>query len=110
MNMDRPSIYVYGNKYGESFIKEVLAGIEEEGVLCEVMITSEESAENLAFEAASASILEVGIGIDKELVCVTLAKLPAGESLLKYRTEEKQNLRLSGSNAARIVKGTSLKL
>lgn len=110
MKVVRPCVYIYRNHHGEAFIKEVLAGFEEEGVLYEVHIETEENAQKLAHAAASASILEVGIGIDKEFICVTLAKLPPGEPLLKYKTAESENLRLSGSNAARLVKGLKLKL
>jgi hypothetical protein len=110
MNVVRPCVNIYRNHEGEAFIKEVLAGFEEEGVPFEVHIRIEENAEKLAHSAATASILEVGVGIDKEFICVTLAKLPPGEPLLKYRTAESENLRLSGSNAARLVKGIKLKL
>jgi hypothetical protein len=110
MNIARPSIKIYRNHHGEAFIKEVLAGLEEEGVLYEVQIQYEESAEQLAHTAAVTSLLEVGIGISKEFIIVTLAKLPVSEPLLKYRVSEKENLRLSGSNAGRLVKGIVLKL
>lgn len=110
MNNARPCVNIYRNHHGESFVKEVSAGFEEEGVLYEIHISAEESAEELALMAAKTSILDVGIGISKEFICVTLSKLPAGEPLLKYRIAVGENLRVSGSNAARLVKGIKLKL
>jgi hypothetical protein len=110
MNIARPSINIYIIKQAAPFVREVLAGLEEEGVLYDLHISSQKSAQQLAHSAASASILEVGIGIDKEWICVTLAKFSEEEPLLKYRVCEEHNLRLSGTNAARLVKGNRLKL
>jgi hypothetical protein len=108
MNIEKPTIIVYLNPLCEGYLKEVKAGLEEEGIPCSISYTSEVSAEELASRAAKASLLEVGIGMGKNYICVTLSKLPEKEPLLKYRADSKSNQRLCGINAARLVKGNSL--
>ena len=111
MNTSKPVLYIYYNSLGEKFLNEILAGVEEEGVLFEVKKSDMEvsTAENLAYEAALESILETGIGIDEQHVCVTCSKLPRHEPLQRFLLAKKTNLRLAGSNAARLVKGIPLK-
>lgn len=108
--MIRPTIVikVYENKEEinkEEIVKEVLAGIEEEGVLYQVIPTPIYKAGTiLAQEAAEESQLEVGIGICKKEVVLTVHKL-RGKALL----ETKSAYRELGQNAARYVKGNSFK-
>jgi hypothetical protein len=113
MNTNKPVLYIYYNSLGEQFLNEVLAAVEEEGVLFEVRKINVNAivctAENLAYEAALKSILEIGIGIDGEYVCMTYSKLPKHKPLQKFSILDKANLRLAGSNAARLVKGIPLK-
>ena len=113
MNTSKPVVYIYYNSLGEKFLNEILAGIEEEGVLFEakksLVADSLCTAENLSYEAALDSILETGIGIDGQHVCITCSKLSKHEPLQSFTLIERANLRLAGSNAARLVKGIPLK-
>ena len=109
MEIKRPVIKVFVTKTSECFLKEVLAGIEEEGVLCEVETSEYGSSRELATKAASSSILETGIGIDEEFASITICKLPKDNPLQSYSCLNKNKLRLAGSNAARIIKGMPLK-
>lgn len=108
--MIRPTIVikVYEDKEEinkEDIAKEVLAGIEEEGVLYQVASTSVyKEAAILAQEAAEQSQLEVGIGICKKEVVLTVHKL-RGKALLKTKSAYRE----LGQNAARYVKGNSFK-
>lgn len=103
--MIRPEIVIKVYEDKEDVTQEVLAGIEEEGVLYHVVPTSiYKEGTILAKEAAEESQLEVGIGICKREVVLTVHKL-RGKVLL----ETKSDYRELGQNAARYVKGNSFK-
>ena len=109
MGTKKPGIKVFVTLSGETFLKEVLAGIEEEGVLYEVETIGDGSSIDLATIAARSSILETGIGIDEKFASITICKLPEGKPLKSYSCLNNDELRLAGSNAARIIKGIPLK-
>jgi len=109
MKAKKPGIKVFVTRRGETFLKEVLAGIEEEGVLYEVETMENGSSVDLATIAARSSILETGVGIDEEFASITICKLPDNNPLQSYSCSNKDKLRLAGSNAARIIKGIPLK-
>ncbi|MGL5675152.1 MAG: glycerol dehydratase reactivase beta/small subunit family protein [Cellulosilyticaceae bacterium] len=101
--MIRPTIVIKVWNVKKEIISEVLAGIEEEGVLSEVIEASVTSrAQEVAEEAARLSQLEVGIGIAEEEAILTIHKLK-GTSLLRTQAD----YRMLGQNAARYVKGNS---
>ena len=109
MRAKRPVINVFMKSDSECFLKEVLAGIEEEGVLYEVEISEYGSSKELATKAATESLLETGIGIDEKFASITICKLPKDNPLQSYSCLNKNQLRFAGSNAARIIKGLPLK-
>ena len=109
METKKPVIKVFVTKASEPFLKEVLAGIEEEGVLYEVESNLGGTSSELATKAATESLLETGIGIDGEFATITICKLPQNNPLKSYSCLSNHKLRLAGSNAARIVKGIPLK-
>jgi hypothetical protein len=109
MNTKKPVINIFAGGAKEEAIKEVLAGIEEEGALYEVFYKEEMEAEKLSYEAAEESLLETGIGINKQSACINISKLPLNAPLLKVSTLDRPRLRLLGSNAARFVKGIPFK-
>jgi hypothetical protein len=92
-------------------LRELLYGAEEEGVPCEVEAAAENGAEDgavvLAYRAAEASVLGVGLGLDGAgMAAVHYHKLPADKPLftLNYRLDGGK-LRSLAANAARLVKG-----
>ncbi|NKQ51295.1 hypothetical protein HFP15_00175 [Amycolatopsis sp. K13G38] len=88
-----------------SGLREVRAGMEEEGVPLRVE-DGDGSAAELAFAAARASSLGVGIGLDATTVCVHHAKRPPDSPVL---TAALAHARVCGHNAARLVVGLPLK-
>lgn len=104
----RPVIVVLADG-AESVVREVLAGIEEEGVPSVAEADRAATAADLATLAASRSPLQVGVGVGAAGdVCVCHAKLdqpvfalPAGSADIAVRT--------LGHNAARIVAGLPLR-
>jgi imidazolonepropionase-like amidohydrolase len=87
--------------------RELLSGAEEEGVPCELEAVGEEGAIALAYKAAGASVLGVGLGLDSAgMAAVHYDKLSEDKPLftLNYRIDGAK-LRSMASNAARLVKG-----
>ncbi|MDY6996424.1 MAG: glycerol dehydratase reactivase beta/small subunit family protein [Actinomycetota bacterium] len=109
---ERPAIEVFSPSPGTAE-REVLAGIEEEGVPCVLSRpTGRSDAGQLARDAARASSLDVGVGIDDTgRVCIwhELLSRPL-EGLESTGPASKRSARLAGHNAARIVVGIPLRL
>jgi hypothetical protein len=91
----------------------VLWGIEEEGVPYEIRKASNESATELAKQAANSSALNVGIAISEAGEIVLHHRdLAAGAPLFAFSAGSLQSrdLRRLGTNAARLVKRQPLVL
>ena len=117
MNDLRPVIVVIvsiGNDYkrnNEDIAREVIAGIEEEGVLFIVKrVSNNYNAKELAKEASKESILGIGVGISENLVVVNYNKSGYNEAIFSLQGNDKISSRKAGTNAARIVLGKSFKL
>ncbi|MGV0741301.1 glycerol dehydratase reactivase beta/small subunit family protein [Mycolicibacterium sp. XJ870] len=106
----RPVIVVLSVAGGE-VEREVLAGIEEEGVPYSVQPGDPDgAAAHLARQAALRSPLRVGVGIDaRGDVCVHHDQLADPLPELDSRTADAHTARTLGHNAARIVIGLPLK-
>ena len=84
-------------------LREVRAGLEEEGVPHR-LLTRPGGAAALAALAAGASELAVGLGLDADEVVVTHARLPPGAPLLRVPVAAGPlALRTAGQDAARLV-------
>jgi hypothetical protein len=108
---EKPAILVF-SCVGGQVEREVLAGIEEEGVPSVVERPRRRvEADALARQAAGRSSLSVGVGIDADgRVCVQHDKLaePLPE-LTSTGAAEPHVARILGHNAARIVVGIPLR-
>lgn len=104
-------ILVLGS-FPEQALALILWGIEEEGIPFEIRQAVEGSAQDLARQAAFASILNVGIGINGQEGKAALYHRDLGEKgpLFSLDLSELFQLRLRylGANAARLVKGNPL--
>lgn len=109
MEMKKPAIEICIHQGVEALLCEVLAGIEEEGVPFQVTEIQETSAAALARKGAEQSLLQVGIGIYRDQVCVQYRGAIAQKPLFEYIGQEDTFLRNLGSNAARIVKKKTFK-
>lgn len=109
---DRPAIVVVSAAGGGRIEREVLAGIEEEGVPYSLLPADPDvPAADLARQAALRSPLRVGIGLDaRGEVCIHHDQLadPLPE-LGSGGTAAAGTARTLGHNAARIVVGLPLK-
>jgi len=103
-------IYVFSHSGCEAKIREVQAGMEEEGIPYTVVHSNEVNAAALSYEGASKSKLGVGIGIGEEDLCIHYVKLPAQTPLFALQTSGTPGeWRHFGYNAARLVKGIPFK-
>jgi len=110
---ERPLVMLMCSAAGvpEALRREILLGMEEEGVPVLVQ-EGEGEASDLAFEAARLSPLEVGIGLDAQGKAVLQhRKLRRHQPLLRANLAPgPETARQLGLNAARLVKGLPLKL
>lgn len=88
-------------------LRELAAGLEEEGVPFRLEQADHGTAVHLANRAARTSPLGVGVGVDQAgQICVQVAKRPEHAPAL---TGPPMLARLLGHNAARLVTGVPLK-
>lgn len=111
----QPAVVVHYHSHPGSHdeLRQVHAGLEEEGVhvrIEERPDRGDEGAVELAYAAACASTLAVGVGLDANgTICVHHAKLPPSSPFLTRDQASGTTLRWIGHNAARTVKGMPLK-
>ncbi|MGW0161552.1 glycerol dehydratase reactivase beta/small subunit family protein [Mycobacterium sp. NPDC003323] len=105
----QPPTVVVASDGPDPTVREVVAGIEEEGVPFTVESVTGQSATALAQRAAAQSSLQVGVGVDAAgEVSVCHAKLEQPVFELAGGSSPAQ-LRTLGHNAARIVAGLPLR-
>ena len=103
MVVNRPSIILYCCQPDEDYLREVCAGIEEEGVLYQVISRSGE-VDDLAFEAAADSMLGSGIGICGKRLAMQMQYVPRGKNVFELDTPSFAQCRSLGANSARAIK------
>lgn len=103
MVVNRPTILIYVNQPDEDYLKEVCAGIEEEGVLWQVR-RMEEDMDQLAYTAARESMLGSGIGICGHRLAMQMNRLPKGHNVFELDSPSLGQCRKLGANSARAVK------
>ena len=109
---DRPAVLVHRQRGAPpEVLREVCAGVEEEGVPVEVVDAPDGlTATALAHAAAQASRLEVGIGVDAAgATAVHHAKLPVDRPPATGRSDATApDRRRIGRTGARVVKNLPL--
>jgi len=86
-------------------IREICAGLEEEGVLFAVVTRNETNAETLAFNASSESLLGVGIGISGSSAAMQMKNFAVNSPIFRIDSTNLSDYRNLGTNAALAVKG-----
>lgn len=108
----KPSIAlcVHVHEGCEQKLREIQAGIEEEGVPYTVIQDEEQDRMILAYKGAGMSQLGVGVGITSSGLCIHHHKLPVDQPLFVTdgRASGKEWRRF-GYNAARLIKGIPFK-
>ncbi|SDF45545.1 glycerol dehydratase reactivase beta/small subunit family protein [Sporomusa acidovorans] len=108
----KPSIVICISEDGqdEYKIREIKAGIEEEGIPYSLLQAKNSDAIALAWQAAAASQLGVGVGVSPAGVCIHYHKLSEDTPLFISETASNPGIwRQFGYNAARLVKGLPFK-
>ncbi|MGL5244925.1 MAG: glycerol dehydratase reactivase beta/small subunit family protein, partial [Sarcina sp.] len=110
---DKPSIYIYCTSKVEGFeyFNDILWGIEEEELPFFVKQIENLNSKELSHRASKESRLGIGIGVDKEgIICLTTNKLHKEQPLFTLSiSKNRDNVRATGTNSARLVKGLPLK-
>ena len=104
MIIKKPSIFIYTHKADSAVLRNVCAGIEEEGVFYETTEFPDTCMEKLAYKAARDSMLGSGIGIFGTAVCLKMRGLEKGRNIESYLHPTWEEARNIGSNSARAVK------
>lgn len=102
--MTKPQILIYVSDTDTVILKEICAGIEEEGVSWEVVGQESKSAESLAYDSSNASSLGTGIGHSNGVIVLSLNSLPKGSYVYRIEKPTINQARILGTNAARAVK------
>ena len=104
MIVNKPSIYIYVNNEDAKILREVTAGMEEEGVFFEIFQRQENDVKELAFHAAEDSMLGSGVGISGTDIAFTIRGMKKGKTVEKHSSPEPKTSRILGTNSARCVK------
>ncbi len=109
--MTKPTVNIlYSSDAPLQMLQQLQYGLEEEGIPWVLDTKSGSNALDLAWEAAEASRLSVGIGLDGVGLVLHFSKLPKDKPLFqlpaKYTAVQ---ARILGANAARLVKKLPLK-
>ena len=110
----KPEIKVFNKKNAvhSFYIREVVLGIEEEGLPYDIEEkTGYATARELAYKAAEASHLGVGIGISDKGIAIHTNKLKEDQPLFDVKlSDDEEVLRAMGANAARLIKRMPFKI
>lgn len=104
MIIKKPSIFIYTHEADPSVLKEVCAGIEEEGVFYDITEFPDECMVKLSYKAARDSMLGSGIGIFGRAVCLKMRGLEKGRNIESHIDPTPSQCRNIGSNSARAIK------
>lgn len=109
----KPAIFVcYTKQASDEVLKNILHGIEEEGIPVELKGIPEGNLIKAAYTAACQSPLSVGITCNRESAVLHYKHLQESSPLFHYSSIYSQSsatLRNLGTNAARLVKGLPFK-
>ncbi len=100
----KPTILIYVKNPNKSLLQEICAGIEEEGVIYEVIPQEYSKLEDLTYESSNASILGTGIGVSNFEIALSLSSLSKGNYVFRMEAPTTHQARVLGTNAARAVK------
>ena len=100
----RPSIYIYTDSPDPVTLREICAGMEEEGVFYEISEHAGQELESLTWQAANDSMLGSGIGIKGDSAAFLIRGLKPGQNIQYYAHPSEEESRRLGANSARAIK------
>lgn len=105
----KPSIFIYVQNPHTSTLKEICAGIEEEGVFYEILEVAALSVDELAWKAANDSMTGSGIGVVGSQAVLQLRGMSKGHNVAVIQKQDLKQSRQLGTNSARAVKRLAFK-
>ena len=109
MIAQRPSIFIYTKRANSEYIRQICAGIEEEGVFYEIFEKDASDVSTLSYDAANESMMGSGIGVMGDFVALTMKGVAKGKNVAHYQKPSLDECRKAGANSARIIKKMPLK-
>lgn len=106
----KPTILIYTARPDAALLREICAGIEEEGVLYEVVPATVGEASVLASAASDASMLGSGLALCERTIALHIKGMARGRSVLTYENATAVQARDAGANSARVIKKLPFKL
>ncbi|MCL2572409.1 MAG: glycerol dehydratase reactivase beta/small subunit family protein [Defluviitaleaceae bacterium] len=94
-------LHIYEANASPEALKEICAGLEEEGILYSIFSKTSADVKTLAFDAANHSKLRVGIGIAVSTAALQIRNCPIDKPVFLIDSD----YRALGTNAGRAVKG-----
>ena len=85
--------------------QEIMWGIEEEGIPCELEELRFEDITKEGHSSASLSLLDVGVASDGQHIVAHYSKLPIDNPMFSQKIINQEQVRTIGKNIARFVKG-----
>ena len=104
MVMNRPTIFIYTNQPDRAVLKEICAGIEEEGIFFEIFERSVREVNELAWQAAQDSMLGSGLGICGMDAAFSMRGLTRKRCVEICLNPGREQCRRLGRNSARAIK------
>ncbi len=109
MVMNRPTIFIYTNQPDRAVLKEICAGIEEEGIFFEIFEQSPGELNHLAWQAAQDSMLGSGVGVCGMDAAFSMRGLKEKRCVEIYFNPGREQCRRLGGNSARAIKRQPLR-
>ena len=109
MIVTRPAVRIYTCQPDLEVLSHICEGIEEEGVLYEVIPHTDGEILDIAEQAASDSILGSGIALYRKEAVLQMRGLPKNRPIADVWVEEIQTARIIGANSARLIQKRPLK-
>lgn len=106
----KPTIMIYTARPDAALLREICAGIEEEGVLFEITAAIAGEATVLAAAASEASVLGIGVALCGNTIALHIKGMERGRSVLRYDNATQTQARDAGANSARVIKRLPFKL
>jgi len=109
----KPAIYVRALQNDAPILKQILYGMEEEGIPFQLKEVQSSNVINESYQASMESPLLVGVAYLNDQVVIHYRSLPLKQPIFnetRLASKDKKFLRALGANAARLVKGIPFKL
>ena len=106
----KPTILIFTVRPDEALLCELCAGIEEEGVLYDVIAQPSGEASALSAQASGMSMLGAGLALVGRATALHIKGMTSQSPLLGYVDTTESQARDIGANGARVIKKLPLRI